>query len=457
MRILFITTYFAPDNAIPAKRLSMFAKYLSLAGHEVTVIRKGSMWSIGYPPDWCQKYGIKVLSYMGGNSQADYYEKNGVLSNPADAANDAALSPLAKIKKKILRENILGIKTFKEKYLEKYLRCIDTFKQHMKTIFREKKMIMRCIDKNLSGETFDVVFASYGDLPNPLAGLYASKKFACPFVLDFRDLMYPNIINYWWLKYYFCLLQKKCVKHAAFCTTVSEGEKNNLYAATKSENIRVVYNGYEENGEEIQEKKCDHILRFCYTGVMYKKRKVGMLLTALQQLSDEQKIDLKNIVIEYAGSHFDAFLQEAKKYKMDSLLVNHGIVSKAQVMQLQQDSDLFLVLSWNTKNEQGILTGKFYEAIQNRLPVLALISGTLPESELKQLIAKYRLGFTYEEAADQRDYTALCDYIKMQYDRKMSGLPLEYAPDPDVFKHFNYEHLTRQLENILQDAVSSSK
>ena len=49
-------------------------------------------------------------------------------------------------------------------------------------------------------------------------------------------------------------------------------------------------------------------------------------------------------------------------------------------------------------NRTVFLTGKFYEALQQKKPIVALVDGDKPKSELKTLIDQYRLGICYEEA-----------------------------------------------------------
>ncbi len=444
MKILFITTYFAPDNAIAAKRLSMFAKILVDHGHDVTVIRRGSLCGIGYSADWCRKNGIKALSFQGENSPADLYEKNGT--------EKIGNAPPVQKRFSIIKDGVL------RRFLRKIYESVRKF--FFRPVSDEVRQIKHLIDQKLAAEKFDAVLASYGDLPNIFAGIYAKRKFHCPLVLDYRDPLYPRAIP---VKFFTGLvekfIQKKYTKYADRITTVSDGVKTTLakYSETLTP-IDVIYNGYAGNSEtENTGKNDDGKLHFCYTGTFYKNSRLAPLLNAIQRLADNGSVNLSKLQFDYAGCSSGCAKEQLEKFGLSSILTDHGNLSLQEAENLQKKSDIFIVLAWNTPRQLGILSGKFYDAIKAKVPALALISGTLPDSELKQLIARYKLGFTYEEAADRKDYTALCDYIKMQYDRKMSGLPLEYAPEPEVFEHFDYKHLTKQLETILQEAVSASE
>ena len=117
---------------------------------------------------------------------------------------------------------------------------------------------------------------------------------------------------------------------------------------------------------------------------------------------------------------------------------------------------MFLVVSWNTKTDKGILTGKFYEALMHKKPIIAIISGQEPDSELKHLIDAYKLGICYEEAAQDESLHKLVQYIQKQTILKISGLPLEYSPDQTAYNIFEYSRIIGNLEKILQQLVDKN-
>ena len=51
-------------------------------------------------------------------------------------------------------------------------------------------------------------------------------------------------------------------------------------------------------------------------------------------------------------------------YGLEKLMPNYGYISREESAKIQTASDIFRVLSWNTKAKKGILTGKFYEGIR---------------------------------------------------------------------------------------------
>jgi hypothetical protein len=117
------------------------------------------------------------------------------------------------------------------------------------------------------------------------------------------------------------------------------------------------------------------------------------------------------------------------------------------------NADIFVVLSWNTKYNKGILTGKFYESLKNKKPVIACISGDEPQSELRNIITEYNLGVCFEEADGEATEQILYDYIAEQYNRKLKGGKVVYEPEFEVIDKFEYSGIAKQLETIMKELI----
>ena len=218
---------------------------------------------------------------------------------------------------------------------------------------------------------------------------------------------------------------------------------------------RVLYNGFEHvsDAEFTTESEKD-VLSFCYTGQVYAgKQDFSPLLKALRKLSDERKISLDKIRIHYAGRNFGYLYQKAEKYGVANVMIDHGHMQREDVLQLQKRSDLFVVLSWNTKKSQGVLTGKFYEGIRAHKPILAMVAGEVPNSELNLIEQQYHYGFCYETSRKKEQFGRLCDYIEKAYQDKMASGAVGYAPDAALAQDFRYDVLSKRLEEICHQLI----
>ena len=204
-----------------------------------------------------------------------------------------------------------------------------------------------------------------------------------------------------------CIVLKKiqddAIKKADGVTMVSEGFRRELMEGLGDQTPNItLYNGYEPVAQQQQEEDAEQgVFSFCYTGILYEFSDFTPLLRALRRLASEDRIDLSRVKINYAGKDFGQLFEIAQKLDITDILVNHGYVSRAEAARLQQISDLFLVLSWNRHDSQGVMPGKFYEGIRAKRTILSLVSGNVPNSELYLINEKYRYGFCYEQSRDE--------------------------------------------------------
>ena len=445
MKILIITTYYPPDTAIAAVRPYMFAKHLSQMGHEVTVLRSGEIIGI------CDNFfevipEVRVISYLGENSPAELFARG--QWKPAQKHLKSRIGFLpAKVR--------LPIARFYHRVI--HSRKAASQMKHRNILLEKQKAVLDQL--KAQEDSFDVVFSTYGELENIFTGQYASNLFGCKWIQDFRDSAAPSHILHRRI-----LKIRKCIQADAICqadavTAVSHGLLSELFADSGSSVPGVVlYNGHEPI-REISDKppvsfQDPNVLSLCYTGTLYNgKSDMLPILHALKSLSDQGKIDLSKVRIHYAGSSFDFLQVPAAKLHLQEILVNHGYVNRSESAHLQKDADIFVVLSWNTKSSQGILTGKFYEGIRAGKPILSVISGDVPHSELSLLNEKYHYGLCYESCRKKEQFSQLCDYLEKLYQEKMSTGRISYTPDPALETDFRYDMLAKKLEKLCFDVM----
>ena len=437
MNILIITTYYPPDTAIAAVRPYMFAKYLSLMGHRVTVLRSGE---INTGTDTSGAYSsdaVKVYSYMGKDSPAERF-----------AHGEVVVVPAGKSRASFLPKNL-------QKAAGKLYHSVFTQREFRMRMERANEKF--AMQKNFlhslkdGGSTFDVVFATFGELENVYAGEYAAKLFGCKYILDFRDLLATETFSKG--KRYRTLrdIQKRAILSADVCTCVSEGASDELREQVPEKQIVTLYNGYEPlEQERIVKSVKQNELSFCYTGQLYSGLSdASQLFYALSENCNEGKMSKENLRFYYAGKGFQKLYEQAETYGMESILVDMGYLDRREIQVLQASSDIFTVLSWNTHQAHGILTGKFYEGIRCGKPILAIISGDEANSELNIMNEKYHYGFCYEAANDAQDFENLKKWILSAYQAKVSGQTPTYEATPEFSQDFRYDNLAKRLDEII--------
>ncbi len=438
MKILILTTWYYPDTTIAAKRPYYFAKYLSEFGHDVTVIRSGLVDKAIDKNLDNYKQSVWILSYMGEDCALERYERGEKVLLEGD--QESRLSFLPK-----------RLAKFISSVYHKFFRSSFFFSGYKAAQERFEKL-KKCLYKlNEAGETFDVAFSTFGEIENVWVGKVCKELFHCPWILDFRDHLVSSWVGRKGRKILF-KQEKENICFADACTTVSFDLTATLLGRYSNINIFTIQNGF-DNDNLIKSKTNDKKLSFIYTGTLYSGQDLSPLFQAINQLENKKKVDRKKILLNYAGNDFDHLFNQAKKYKLEDILVNHGYVSREKSFELQANSDIFVVASWNTRDEKGIVTGKFYEGIQAKKPILSLVSGKEPNSELFVLNEKYAYGYCYEQSNDKKSFNGLMNFLAEKYAEKMTSGKITHQPKKELFEDFKYENLTKKLEKIMLDSV----
>ncbi|MCR4621553.1 MAG: glycosyltransferase [Clostridiales bacterium] len=420
----------------------MIAKYLAKRGHHVTVLRSGMIDKIAdhfYPA----LENVRVISFLGKDCPAERFERGELICNTAsDTKSRIAFLPLPV-----------------RKILSSIYHWADTPRQYSRRMRRtaQRLELQKRIIDSLKSDRIDIVFSTFSDLENAYAGEYAKKVLGCKWIMDFRDPIAQEESQTHWEYKRYKTIQDRIIQGADICTAVSDNLLVNKKTLVRDAKIKTVYNGYDTfaSKDGLYENVTNDILTLCYTGQIYGQRAAAAsaLIKAISILINNGVIKKNKIRIVYAGSGSDELRMLLRSHEIEEVLENHGYLSKNEVIELQKACDLFIVLTWNTHSEKGVLTGKFYEALQQRKPIIALVNGNTPNSELKMLIDRYNLGICYEEATKEQSEQLLVDYLKKQIARKQRGENMEYKPDESVFTRFQYSEIAKRLEQIMKNLV----
>lgn len=305
------------------------------------------------------------------------------------------------------------------------------------------------LTKHKSSEPFDVVFSTFDPLGRVLREDGRAKKW----VADFRDAaVLPNSLPA--IRHYLRRYQDRILRDADGITAVSAGVRRALISTTTgrrvSTRISVVTNGFTPR-KSVPPAPNDPSapLRIVYTGALYDRRvgEIGRLLRTAAALHASGK----HIEVVYAGRDGANFREAAERAGAADLIQDLGLLSYDDSIALQESADILLVVSWNSPEEQGVLSGKFLEYLSAQRPILVMVAGTQSESELSALVEKMNVGLCCEEARGETDETRLRDWLTEACDTRSRGLPLAFSPSHEEVRKFDYRNIARRLENIFTD------
>lgn len=389
MKLLFVVTAFYPEQAIGSVRTTKFVKFLERAGHDVHVISLApARWA---PRDESLRFpGIERISWKI-IPQGRLFERIFARMRSAVVGDRSALETIRK-------GGATGLSGLKRRVKSVAQLAYTTIKA-LDWMFQ----VRRHVRAELRDSRFDAIFTSYPSLASPLTGLMLKRMgLSRLLMIDFRDpISYGSSSRLSAGR----LLERWLVRNAEATSYASAGVHAKI-AGGRSECLgpaKIVTNGFDPDdlAEAVPPGNAHGnaaTLNFAYVGALYGgKRDLAPFFRGVSEVTERHPGHA--LSIHYAGQEGAVFRAQASAHGLQDLVVDHGRINRKQSLGLQQAADVCVLATWNTPEDQGILTGKMFEYFLMRKPVLAIVNGTLAGSETRQVIEQVGAGFCFEEAA----------------------------------------------------------
>jgi len=439
MRILFISYLFQPNSRIGAVRPSNMARYLAEFGHDVTVLccneqgqqaaETASLYHVDHSR-WIRRGREKVAATVKARHTAGIKPQGYSVKQSQQVANSQKLKN--------------AFRVFRV-WAWDWLQQVDWF-------FQCKRFCRENLKKD-----FDVILSSYGPYASLWLGAWARrKKYAPVWVSDLRDpivnSVFPDLVNH-----YNRAIERNMLRRADKAVCVSDGVLEHYRKSLPSRQHKLICleNGF-ECGVTENTAPADGVLRIGYTGGLYTDRSdFTALLQAMSRLTAGGRVPPGGMELHYAGPHSQEFMGQVELCGMEQAVVNHGMLQRQEALAVQSSSDILCVLSWNTQEAQGILTGKFWEYLRAEKPVLSLVTGDVPGAELTRRIGEMQLGFGYEYC--DPDDRGLEDFLYHVWQSKSRGEAIPFTPVREKVLDYRYDNRARYMETICMNAISENR
>lgn len=443
MRFLLVCGYFAPYSLVAALRPTKLAKYLRLAGHQVFVIAKRQNEAV-WPQDADLSKDLEII----GRENIYYMEPSRMetLAYPLQARmfqqgmpSDIRPAPGEKTRS-LWHPKALAAKLSPVLHEILGYRCWGKHKKKLLSI--------------LETGNFDCIFSSYGPLfCHYVAGKLRKRQPGLRWIADFRD----PVVSQWCFGYRLTrrhtgrYIRGVCAR-ADLVTTVSEGlARYYREAGGAPDKVRVLRNGFDPAPPP--DPAPHDTLRLLYAGTLYPgKSDLRPVLRALSELLATGEMAADKASFRYMGVSPELMERQLAEYPaLRPLSTVEGQRPRADSLAAQRDTDLLLLASWNTRAEQGVMTGKAYEYLGTRKPILTTVTGDLPDSELSQVLLSAGQDCVWEEAHGARDFPALKQRLLGWY---QDFLRLGYVPllsSAERVAAYSYPRLAARLAALAED------
>lgn len=445
-KILLICNYFAPDNTIAAVRTSKMAKYLKQNGYEIQVIAEKKD---AVTEDEILKKdteGIQVCYAYQSKFYEKLYKKYQQIIQPYKKKRFDNLDNRYRINTKTGKMEFYPFETAYP-FLGSLDFIVGLIKQY--DLFLSIKRILR------KCKNFDYVITSYGDAFSLFAGQYYHKYHKeTPWIFDIRDAVCRYKFTPCYVSWIAKIFERQIWRNADCILGVSKGICRRVPLKYRKK-VHYLTNGYDmpDRDHLSTERLGKRKLVFTYTGSMYGGiRDLSVLFKAVREAANKGFIDEEGLVFHYAGndSAYEIFKSQAQKYELEKNCVTHGKLSHKDTLELQQQSDVLLVASYDYQNNPGgVITGKALEYMSSGKPIIAIIMGDIEQSELANIIRSTKTGFAYEDAHKVEDYDKLYAYLCKLYKEFAEAGKIENNPDKKELRKYDYRNLCKRLIKIL--------
>lgn len=375
-KVLIITYYWPPAGGPGVQRVLKFAKYLPEFGWEpiILTVENGEYPAIDesllqeIPSD------IKVYKTKSFEPFTFYKSVTGQKGNiPTHVLSKS--------------ENESSLQKF-SKWIRANVFIPDARVGWIPSIVKEGKNI-------IDSEKPDLIFSSSPPHSLQIGAMKLTKQTGLKWVADFRD---PWTDGFWqnelsrtsYAVKKDSKLEKKVLQSSNAVITVSESIVELL--DKKSHNsYHVIPNGYDENDFIGTSKSKTDKFKIIYTGSLRKSQIPHNFFKALKELfSDGSR---KNIELHFIGTIHPAAINLINELGISNFVKVHPYIPHSELINYIVNAELLLLSIPNTKNNEGILTGKLFEYIGSKNFILCIGP---KKGDAARIISELNCGMTFE-------------------------------------------------------------
>jgi len=281
-----------------------------------------------------------------------------------------------------------------------------------------------------------------------LIGRQLKRKLNIPWVADYRD---P-----WTGIYYFDKLmltapaknihrklEKACLNEADHLITVGATMQKDFGALTSTP-VSVITNGYDQSDYENIPAGVAKKFTLLYTGMFLPDQNPVELWQVLKELTIENQQFKSLLELRFIGKTDAGIVQEIMNNELNDFLQLSSYVPHEDLPGIQHQAALLLLSINRIQNAPYILTGKVFEYLASRKPILAICP---EESDVAAIIKETNTGwvvpFHNKEVLRQTILEAFDDYINNRS-----------RFQPILLERYSRKSLTTALSEIMNKLVS---
>jgi glycosyltransferase involved in cell wall biosynthesis len=360
VKILLLCWHFPPNNTIAAIRIGKLARYLHQNGHDVRVLTsRESAKDVSLPveipdslivrTDWMD---VDKIAHPIANRKAPA-KRSGASAPPSQSGR---ISELGRLKASL--SNHYNALFF---FPDRQVGWIPYVLSAARRLFQQWRP--------------DIVFASGPPFSGHVAAALINKFWGVPWIAEFRDRWSDDPYQGARYRSHFTRLlekrlEKLCIRTASGILTVSEPWAK-MYASAFPLPTAVVYNGFDPADFPEPQQPIPTLsapLTICHMGTVYAGRDPTPLFRAL----DQSGLAPEDVQVRFYGAEAENVIPLADQLGVAPYVAVMGRAPYAESLRIQRESDILLLLQWNSPDEFGNVPAKLFEYFAAQRPILAI-------------------------------------------------------------------------------------
>lgn len=277
-----------------------------------------------------------------------------------------------------------------------------------------------------------------------LIGMGLKKNFpSLPWVADFRDPwtnidFYKDLNLTWLADKIHHKLEREVIQNADTVLVVSRGMEEE-FAPMKPKKLQVITNGYDESDVQVGTLTLDGRFSISHIGTLNAARNPRIVWKVLSEICAENIDFKKDLQIQLVGKVDFSVMEDIQSYGLQEQLLKIDYLSHSEAIAKQNSSQVLMLLINQSGNAKGILTGKFFEYLAAKRPILA-VGPT--DGDAAVVLNETGAGVIVDFADEQATKTAIQNYYN-QYKKGTLSVQSESV------ERFSRRSLTGELAGLL--------
>jgi len=349
LKVLIITYYWPPAGGSGVQRWLKFVKYL-------------------------QEYGIEPVVYTVDNARYLKEDKTLLDDVPRNTKvlKHSIWEPTDLLFWKKKKSQKSGISNINQNRFLSFIRG-NFFIPDPKVFWVNSSV--KFLQKYLNSNKVDAIISTGPPHSMHLIAQKLHKKNKLKWIADFRDPWTDLYYNKDFSEQSFAkkknkILEKSVLKNADCVLTVSESLKEQF--SINARRVEVITNGYDNETRSAEDTVLDKLFTISYIGLLPKQSNPKLFFKVLQELCSQNE-DFKNdLKLNFIGDISDDVRVEVLKNNLEKNTSFKGYVDHEKAIEFQNKAQVLLLLIPNIEKSKGILTGKLFEYLIAKRPILAI-------------------------------------------------------------------------------------